>query len=186
MTILLAGCGGASMGDSATPRPASTLQYKDPEGGGWRLVKDERSTPSLLVLDLVGPAGQKARGVGLTLQGDLGLIRFAKLADGLYLKSTGVFELTTNHPDEPKLIASSLRGNQLTLGLFQKEARKKAKDCGTVLLQCAIEIQPQAQITSSTPVALSVVKAHILPEDSPASGSTAESITISVGWLVLE
>lgn len=59
----LAACGGGSSGGGT---PVSGLTYADPAGtaGNYALVKDAASTPSDLILDLVGPDG--ASEVGLT------------------------------------------------------------------------------------------------------------------------
>jgi hypothetical protein len=58
--LALAACGGGSSSISSQPKYATTgLKYTNPaEGqGSFALIEDAASTPSALVLDLVGPGG---------------------------------------------------------------------------------------------------------------------------------
>ena len=64
LLLALAGCGGGG-GGTAPAASGGSLAYVDPPQtqGQFALVRDAASTPGLLVLDLVGPAGTAAVGV---------------------------------------------------------------------------------------------------------------------------
>jgi hypothetical protein len=133
------------------PAPlATSLQYTDPSStSGWRLVKNASSTPTRLVLDLVGPAGVKTRGVGFNLQGLPG-VKFGLFENGLPLQDTGVYQLSSaaNVPNEPVALMGGLKkGNLLTVGIYQKDRVHTAKDSGAPLLQVAVEFDAAAQLT---------------------------------------
>ncbi len=173
---LLTACGG---GSNTTPAPAptqvSTLAYTDPTGSGWRLVKDGTSTPTRLVLNLVGPAGLTCRGVGFNLKGADG-VSFASFDGAWYARDKGVFELKNVAPDpqsppptpEPVLFAAGVKpGNLLTVGIFQKDRRATAKNANQALVQIALGLDAvkAAGLTSGDVLTLAVTKARMMPED---------------------
>lgn len=137
--VMLLGCGGGFTPDTPV---ASPLDYTDPAGSGWRLVKDPSSTPERLVLALVGPAGLQARGVALTLLLDETHAAFTPFPDGAWAQSTGVFPThAPGKPDEAKglqLRPAIRMGNKLTVGFFQKDLAEPPKDCGRPLLRIAL------------------------------------------------
>jgi hypothetical protein len=167
-----AGCGSSSPGTSNPPPTSSgQLVYSDPPASstGWRLVKNSTSTPTRLVLDLVGP-GDKSRGVGFNLKADP-RVRFLPLDDGMPVHDTGVFELRSVLPDtdvpaalgEPVYFAGGVMpGNVLTVGIFQKDRHLAAKSTNVPVLSIALDISKGG---SAGPVALQVVKARSMPED---------------------
>lgn len=161
--LAVAGCSGGGN--------VSQLSYTDPTpvAPGWRLVKNPSSTPTRLVLDLIGPGG-RSRGVGFNLKADP-RVRFVPLDDGMPVHDTGVFELRSLLPDtdvpadlgEPVYLAAGVMpGNVLTVGIFQKDRGVSAKTTNVPLLSVALELAPGAQ---PGPLALSVVKARSIPED---------------------
>lgn len=176
------------------PVAATGFSYTDPESTGWRLVKDDSSTSTRLVLNLVGPAGLMTRGAGFNLQAPAS-VRFAKftetgsrVTDDLPVKDGGVYELkntapvSTPHPLQPVLLAGGVKaGNVLTVGIFQKDRRASAKDSGATLLQIALEFDPAAGLHVGDVLALAITKSRYLPEDIGAfSGTpTYEMITKS-------
>lgn len=177
-------CGGGS--SSSTPAaPAKSLVYTDPAGSGWRLVKDASSTPTRLVLNLVGPAGLPSRGAGFNLQAPAG-IHFGtfetgdRVTTGLPIRDTGAYfllnstpidpishePLPTNDPLEPKLLAGGVKaGNLLTVGIFQKDRRVPAKDSGQALCRIALELNPEGGLKAGETVPLTVLKAKYMAED---------------------
>lgn len=194
--VLFAACGGSSH-----PK-ATKLVYTDPEAApaGWRLVADAASTPTHLVLDLVGPSdGTKYRGVGFTLQADPKKVKFAKVLDAEgnllgYHVDGGVFQ--DKDPDgtaQPvTLQASGVREDKLMVGIFQRkdddgfgEAGSTAKDCSGVVLRIAVDLDPALNAgTGSVP--LTVLKARTIREHVNADKRRMNDIQVSVGTLKLE
>ena len=201
-------CGGGSGGPNTAPAaPAKNLTYADPSGTGWRLVKDATSTPTRIVLNLVGPTGLMTRGAGFNLVAPAG-IRFGTFpsanpvpdigAADFPIRDTGVYELkntdNTGDPLEPVLLSGGVKpGNLLTVGIFQKDRRATAKDSGVPLCQVALEIDAAGHLGAGTPLPLKVVKAKYIAEDIGAFSitPTAEMVakakpvdfTIAVGQL---
>jgi hypothetical protein len=187
-TATLAACGGDS-GDSAPPPPPpvapkvapTTLSYTDPTSSGWRLVKDAASTPTRLVLDLVGPAGTQTRGVGFNLKRGMGLA-FTTFANGGYAADTGVFQLkgtNTNFESyagtdaDPVLFVSAplKSGDVLSTGIFQKDRTNVPKDSAAPLVQVAVTLADFTKVdfagvnASADAYVLHVTKARIVPAD---------------------
>jgi hypothetical protein len=187
--LALAGC---SSGGSA-----SALSYSDPTSTGWRLVKDPSSTPSRIVLALVGPSGTMTRGVGFNLQAGSGA-RWSTFTGGLPIQDTGVFQLRNSQPDpnlppDPDeyllLNGGVMDGNVLTVGIFQKDRRVAAKDASRPLLRIAIELDGKAPAGR---IPLTLKKAKVLPDDIGAytddpvtvlTKSHLDKIDIAVGTL---
>ncbi|MCI0673146.1 MAG: hypothetical protein L0Y64_22075 [Myxococcaceae bacterium] len=154
---------------TTAPKPLATgLSYTDPKSTeGWRLVKDPSSTPTRLVLNLVGRAGTKSRGVGFNLQASPG-VKFGAFDNGLPIHDTGVYQLLSvaDDPNEPvALMGGVKKGNLLTVGIYQKDRARDAKESGQALLQIAIEFDPAAQLKVGDGVGLFIKKAGAIPED---------------------
>jgi hypothetical protein len=179
----------------------SQLSYTDPQplGTRWRLVKDPASTPTRLVLALVGADGAYTRGVGFNLQAGPG-VRFLPFDDGLPIQDAGVYELKSSQPDptlpadiaEPTFFAGGIKaGNVLTVGIFQKDRRLAAKRSDVPLLRIALAIEPGAAAGS---VPLLVQKARIMPEDiggytdgvAMLQKSHLEPIKIAIGAIAIQ
>ena len=169
--LMLVACGGASAGPGAQQTPASSgLVYKDPAGPGWNLVKDPASTDTHLILNLVGPAGTKGRGVGFNLQSN-GTVTFAKLSAAGYIRDTGVFKLQSvaaNYPVEPVLLAGGVKknGTLLTAGIFQKDRYQPSQPLGKPVCQIALDFDPvaTAALAPGTAVPLAITKAKAIPD----------------------
>lgn len=161
--------------------PAATgLAYTDPTGtAGWRLLKDASSTPTRLVLNLVGPSGLKTRGVGFNLQAPP-RVKFGAFDNGLPIRDLGVYKLRKNDDDlnEPVALVGGVKpGNVLSVGIFQKDRARGAKDSGVALCQVAIEFDPGAQLKAGDSLELSLVKSGAIPED--IGGATDDLWTLS-------
>jgi hypothetical protein len=175
---LLAACGGAGAAPGAIPPPSSKgLAYTDPKGGDWSLVRNAASTGTHLVLDLVGPATGKFRGVGFNLLSD-GNAAFAKLSDAGYVATTGVFKLQStyaNYAVEPVAMAGGVKqdGKLLTVGVFQKDRYWPAVAVNKPVLQIAIDFDAvkTAALPPGTAIPLTITKAKAIPSyigDAPA------------------
>lgn len=164
---LLLGCGGGASAPVIAPAPATGLAYVDPAGSGWRLVKDPSSTDTRLVLALVGPAGTPSRGVGFNLQAAESLA-FQKFDNDQYLEDAGRYDLLSaaDDPTEPVAMAGGVKpGNVLSVGLYQKDRAKSAKDSGAPLCRIALALtQPTARPAGAN-LELRVLKAKIIPSD---------------------
>jgi hypothetical protein len=209
---LLGACGGDP---AAAPvaKAASGLDYTDPAPGGWRLVRDTSSTATRVVLNLVGPAGAKGRGVGFNLRSD-GTVKFGRFAGGAYLHDLGVFQLTNKHGaisvvtgkpaanDVGALVGGvKEQGRVLTVGAFQKDRRWPAQAVDQPLYQIAVELDPARapSLHTGDALPLTFLKARSIPEhigDNPEDpkanrGTWAydyriDDIQVSVGTLVAQ
>jgi len=200
-------CGGGSTPApvSTPPTPAQGLVYTDPTGTGWRLVKDASSTPTRIVLNLVGPAGLKTRGAGFNLQAPSSVHfgAFTKVGvpvnnTGWPINDTGVYELRNTapvdpwthlpvppDPQDPILLAGGVKkDNLLTVGIFQKDRRATAKESGVALCQIAIEFDPAAQHYANDEIPLSIVKSKYMAEDIGAFSGTPTVEMVEKGHLV--
>jgi len=170
--LLLSGlaCGGGSKSaPAAVTAPAATgLTYTNPTSTGWRLVKDGSSTPTRLVLNLVGPSGLMTRGVGFNLQAPAG-VKFETFANGLPIQDTGVYQLLavgSSDATEPVAMIGGVKaGNLLSVGIYQKDRGQGAKDSGVALCQIALRLDGAAHLSSGAARTLSIPKAKAIPED---------------------
>ncbi len=195
----LVACGGGGDGSGARndiPNPsisaaaARGLKYTDPVSTGWRLVKDPAlTTPSRVVLNLVGPDGLTVRGVGFNLKRGT-CAAFGTFNGGAYAQNTYVFELKGSNPSfepyagteaDPVLFVSApLKvGNVLSTGIFQKDRTRTPKRVdGTGLVngdaaqkdyvvKVAVELSKdrEAKCRAGDVMALFVNKARIIPAD---------------------
>ncbi len=184
-------CGGGS-GSPAAPAtaPAKTatgLAYVDPTGSGWRLVQDASSTPTRLVLNLVGPTGLKTRGVGFNLVAPVSVqygtfhvdIPGTSHATDFPIADTGVYQLLNtdprdpwtgdpipNDPLEPTLFVGGFKpGHLLTVGIFQKDRRASAKESGVALCRIALTFDASANLKVGDLLPLVITKARHQAED---------------------
>ena len=171
LAALAFGCGSSSKPTTPpppTPGAAQGLDYQDPAGSGWRLVRHSSSTVDRLVLELHGPAGERTRGVGFNLQGPAG-VRFGTFASGLPVENGETYTLgsvDSLDPSEPVALAGGvLPDNVLSVGVYQKDRGWPARDSGAALLRIVVQLDPSANLASGASVALSVLKAKAIPED---------------------
>src|SRR5438876_344684 len=168
--LCLSACGGNVLPPPAPqpPQAARGIDYTQPAGGAWRLVRNPASTITRIVLDLVGPTGVKTRGVGFNLKAPAGL-KFGAFENGLPINDTGVYQLhsaaSTDQGDPVALTGGVKPRNVLTAGIFQKDRDKGAQNSNVALCQICIVFDSGAGIAPGTVLALTVTKAKILPED---------------------
>lgn len=184
------------------PAKASGLAYSNPAASGWRLEQDASSTATRLVLNVVGPADSKVRGIGFNVQADT-RVKFGGFDNGSYANDTGVFNLKNSAPDEytypiePVFFASGLLPNNvLTTGIFQKDRRLDSVAVDTALVQIAVEFDATLlkDVNAGETLSLNVIKSRIIPDDIGGTGATEsyaalmekahlDDISISVGML---
>jgi hypothetical protein len=162
-------CGGSHSepATAASPASAKGFAYTDPAGNGWRLVQDATSTPTNLVLNLVGPAGLKTRGVGIHLQAPKA-VKFGTFPSGLAIQDTGVYDLLSeaDDPTEPVAMNAGLKAdNVLSGGIYQKSRSKGAKDSGAALCRFSLAFDASAGLKAGEALPLRVLKARFIPED---------------------
>jgi hypothetical protein len=166
IAFALCACGSQQPPPPKGPAPAVGLDYQDPLASGWRLVRDPESTVQRLVLDLVGPAGLKTRGAGFNLV--VQNAKFGGFDNGLPIGDTGVYQLRRKgsiDPNEPVALAGAVKGNLLTVGIWQKDRDQGAQDSGAALCKIAIVFDQNALLVSGTTIPLRIVKAKAIPED---------------------
>lgn len=115
----LVACSGGGSTPSAPPAKtiADRLDYANPTSGTYMLVKDATSTPTHLVLNLMGPAGTQGSGVGFFLTADNAKVAWSKVSSGdTEFVKNGVFTLGSG----VQLLKSKITGDQLQAGVFQK------------------------------------------------------------------
>lgn len=164
-------CGGASHPPAATTTStvaATGLAYADPTGTGWRLMKDASSTSNRLVLNLIGPSGLRTRGVGFNLSAP-GAVKFGAFSNGLPINDLNVYQLRKTgsiDPAEPVALTGGVKpGNILSAGIYQKDRDQSAQDSGAALCQIVLSLDTAQAPSVGTPLALSQVKAKVIPED---------------------
>lgn len=157
LLVLTLACGGGSQ--SSSPE-APSLVYTDPSGSGWRLVRNTSSTSGHLVLDLLGPAGTKARGVGLELTLGGTQATWAKVAssDTQYAHNV-LFDLGTDASLQP--FRGKAAQGDLKVGLYQKGT---AIALDGPILSLAIDLKAGSAAGTAVPLALTVAKANCLAE----------------------
>ncbi|HJV21161.1 MAG TPA: hypothetical protein VJ570_00635 [Holophagaceae bacterium] len=167
---LLMACGGAATGPGPQLPPASAgLVYENPKSGDWTLQRNAASTDTHLVLDLVGPATGKFRGVGFNLKSD-GSVAYGRLSSAGYIRDTGVFKLQStyaNYPVEPVLLAGGVKqdGKLLTVGIFQKDRYWPSVAVNKPVCQIAIDFDATktAVLAPGTQIPLTITKAMAIP-----------------------
>ena len=152
----LVACSGGGT-NNPPPPPAKTiadrLDYTNPTSGTFTLVKNASSTPTHLVLDLMGPAGTQASGVGFYLSADTGKVTWTKVnsSDAEFIKN-GVFNLGSG----TQLIKAKVAGNDLQAGVYQKgtTAAPVTLTASSVLASVALDLKsnvPLGAVTFSAP-----------------------------------
>lgn len=207
---LLVACGGGASNPAPVSTASTGLSYTNPTGTGWRLMKDATSTPTRLVLNLVGPEGAKGRGVGFNLRADA-MVKFAKFANGTYINDLGIFKMGNKAgaisiygeavtKDTGTIVGGVKEGGRvLTVGAFQKDRRWPAQDLGQPLFQVAIEFDSAvaASRPGGTEIPLTFLRARSIPEyigDNPEDpygnrltwyyDYKIDDVTVAVGKLV--
>ena len=175
--VLLGACGGGGSSQPAVKPFATSLSYQNPTGsGGYSLVLDAASTPTQLVLDLLGPSGTPIKGVAFGLTADSSKVAWVSLAGagGAWASPGTVLPLG----NAPQLFTTKLSGGQLQVGLFQKGGA--ATTLGSApILSLALGLANASVATGAVALApASGMLAQCLGAD-----GTLSTITIATGTL---
>lgn len=170
-------CGGGGGGGGSTATPASALAYTNPTSGTYQLVADASSTPTHLVLNLVGPSGVTLGGVGFYLDADPDDVTWSVISGGKYVGNT--------------LFSSPVIGSKVTLGelqagIYQKgSAAPQTTGGSSILATVALDLVDGT--SAGKTVTFTAPTAEILnPPPTGASQPASTPITITVGTLVTE
>ena len=170
-------CGGGGGGSSAPPAKtlADTLTYTNPVSGTYTLVKNiAKSTPTHLVLDLVGPPGNVS-GAGFYLTADQTKVTWTTVDSGDPEKVKSATFSTT-------IVKSKVSSDTLQAGVYQKGTTAAvAVTSATVLASIALDLKGSIPVNSSVTLSAVAGKAVIL--NPPGNPTATTSITISVGTL---
>jgi len=174
------GCGGGSSSSApgTLPPPAPSLSYTDPpSSGGYRLVKDAASTPSKLVLNLMGPSGQSGKGIGFTFSLDANALAWAKVAESdVEFVQNGIFPLGTG----TQVLKSLVTGGDLLGAVFQKSGSATAYT--GPLTKVAITLKSSDPNTPRGNVSLGARVVSVID----ASGNVQQVSDLRLGVLVIQ
>ncbi len=208
--LVFLACGGSSSRTASTPEKATSMTYTDPvpAAGEWSLLKDPAaSTPTRLVLNLVGPTGTLFRGVGFNLKVDSQKVTFSTFKDGNgvslgYMNDKGILHDLDDASKAVPCLASAagVKGDTLSVGIWQKCLRftgypsyygtptgtalmNDAMDCSTTpVLQVALDL---GKDVLPGEVSMVISKAAIIPNHGK-SVDLPLSATVRVGTLALK
>jgi len=169
------GCGGGGGGAPAAKTVADTLTYTNPASGTYTLLKNTtKSTPTHLVLDLVGPPGNVS-GVGFYLSADQTKVTWTTV-------DTGDPEKVKSSTFSSTILKSKVSGDILQAGVYQKGTTATiAATSATVLASVALNLKGSIPVNTTVNLTAVPGKAVILnPPDNPTATT---SIAISAGTL---
>lgn len=158
----------------------TTLAYTDPPTGTYKLLKNSTlSTPTHLVLDLVGPAATTGSGVTATFSADTTKVTWANVAAGdpanTLVQNGTAFTLGT----APQILKGKATGNVLQVTAAQKGTSSPVS-LNAPLLRVALDLkasQPLGAVTLSA----DATKCQVLD-----GTGTFSTITVSVGTLTAQ
>ena len=175
----LMACSGSK--DNPPPPPpgktiADRLDYTNPTSGTFMLVKDTTSTPTHLVLNLMGPAGTQGTGVGFFLTADTAKVTWSKLAStDSILARNGVFDLGTG----PQLAVAKTSSDQIQVGFYQKGTTKPAITFTSTSILASVALDLKSNVPLGAVTFSAVSNKALLTNGS----ATPTSIVISPGTL---
>ena len=176
----LVACSGGG-GDNPPPPPppktiADRLDYTNPTSGTYTLVKDAASTPTHLVLNLMGPVGTQGTGVGFYLSADTSKVTWSKPAGSdSILARNGVFDLGTS----PQLAVAKANGDQIQVGFYQKGTTKPAVTFTAMSILASVALDLKSNVPLGAVAFSAVSNKAVLTNGSAAPAA----IVLSTGTL---
>ena len=162
---------------------ATALAYTDPTTGAYRLKKNAGlSTPTHLVLDLIGPSAGTASGISITLGADTSTVTWVDVPAGgttaTLLQNGTQFGLGTGTP----ILKGRALGDTLQVTLAQKAPTAPASLNGT-LLRIALDLKPGLGLAKGTAITLTADNTRCQVLD---GAGTISSLSVAVGTLVAQ
>jgi len=168
--------GGSSSPTSSAPSVGQSLVYSNPSGtAGYRLVRDAASTPTHLILGVVGPSGTQIQGIVASFSADTSRAVWSSPGGtDPHMAAGSTLSLGSGTP----LLKSTLTGAALEAAVFQKGAVAPATLGSGPVFSVALDLVAGAPAGK---VGLASPSAQILD----ATGTT-RTITLALGTLSAE
>jgi hypothetical protein len=159
---------------------ATTLAYTDPTSGTYILKKNVAlSTPSHLVLDLIGPAATTGNGVAAAFTADANKVTWANVGasdpTSTFVQNGTAFSLGT----APQILKGKVTGSSLQVAAAQKGVSSPAA-LNAPLLRIALDLKA-AQPAGTVALSADATKCQVLD-----SAGIITPIVVSVGTLTAQ
>lgn len=175
LLLSLAACGGG--GGSSEPKVATALSYTlPPASSGWHLIRNTTlSSPTHLVLDLVGPVSESGYGVTLELLADNTKLTWTKVqsSDPELIRNLR-FDLGNGKP----ILRATAKGNLLMAAVFQKGVKGIPTPFAGPLASVALDLKPGQPTGSEIQIGVQ------LAQQLQSSGMAP--ISLAIGKIVAE
>ena len=136
-TMLACGGGGGGGGGSSSGSSTPTLAFATTAtatDNDYRFVKNASSTDTTLMLDLLGPTGQSAKGVAVFLTADTDKVDWVNPTVGSQFPLGGA----------PYLFAYKVSTSNLQIGIFQKGGAATTYDGTAPILTLGLKLKSRA------------------------------------------
>jgi hypothetical protein len=158
------------------------LNYTNPVSGTYQLMRNPAlSTPSHLVLELVGPAATTGRGVVFSLTVDTAKVSWSNVAPadppGTYVQNGTAFDLGTGG----QVLKGKVNGEELQAVAAQKGAASPSVQLNQPLARIAMDLKPSQNLWAGTPITFTAIPGKSLALLGPAG--SPQAIQIAVGSL---
>jgi len=175
LLALAVACGGGGGGNPPPPPPttATALAYTDPVSTGYRLLRNATlSTPSRLVLDLVGPSGLNGQGLAFILTADPAKVSWVQPPNATGLVQNLIFD----PGGASQVLTSADKGGGALHGAVFRKAG--AVPLGQPLARISLALKANAVPVNST-VGITLTEGNTLSDT-----GTVLPLTLATGTLI--